>query len=102
MSNHPNQEAERQHRGTKERKTDWYCTSLPFFFSEARLKTNLNKKSGNKFNNGVGYQSHQTKEMINTDNDDCLEDGVCTWVNMDVSKLQSMTIKDMYDIKLKK
>lgn len=72
------------------------------FFSEARLKTNLNKKSGNKFNNGVGYQSHQTKEMINTDNDDCLEDGVCTWVNMDVSKLQSMTIKDMYDIKLKK
>lgn len=40
--------------------------------------------------------------MINTDNDDCLEDGVCTWVNMDVSKLQSMKIKDMYDIKLKK
>lgn len=40
--------------------------------------------------------------MINTDIDDCLEDGVCTWVNVDVSKLQSMTIKDMYDIKLKK
>lgn len=59
------------------------------FFSEARLKTNLNKKSWNKFNNGVGYQSQQTKEMINTDIDDCLEDGVCTWVNVDVSKLQS-------------
>lgn len=26
-----------------------------YFFSEVRLKMNLNKKSGNKFNNGVGY-----------------------------------------------
>lgn len=40
--------------------------------------------------------------MINIDIDDCLEDGVCIWVNMDVSKFQSMIIKDMYDIKLKK
>lgn len=101
MSYHPNQEAERQPRGTKKGKlTD--VAPVYHIFSEARLKTNLNKKSGNKFNNGVGYQSQQTKEMINTDNDDCLEDGVCTWVNMDVSKLQSMTIKDLYDIKLKK
>lgn len=33
----------------------------------------------------MGDQSQKTKQMINTDIDDCLEDGVCTWENVDMS-----------------